>query len=123
MERVTVADLKARLSEYLRKVEAGEPLVVIRHGTPVARIERVTAPRLQVRPPRKATGAWWAVKGPPVTLDRDVVDYLTEERADGTWLVEASASSSPVDLAAPPGPGDRSVAPRRGTRGSGRRGA
>lgn len=82
MERVTVADLKARLSEYLRKVEAGEAIVVVRHGVPVARLERLVGPQLQVRPPRREAGAWWAVKGPPVALDRDVVDYLADERAD-----------------------------------------
>ena len=80
---MTVADLKARLSEYLRRVEAGEPVVVLRHGVPVARLERVMAPQVQVRPPRKEPGAWWTVKGPAVALDRDVLEYLAEERADG----------------------------------------
>jgi antitoxin (DNA-binding transcriptional repressor) of toxin-antitoxin stability system len=82
MERVTVAELKAKLSAYLRRVEGGEPVIVVRHGTPVAKLERVTGPQLSVRPPRRPTGAWWTTKGPPVDLDRDILEYLAEERAD-----------------------------------------
>lgn len=35
---VTVAELKADLSAILRRAEAGEEVVVTRHGKPVARI-------------------------------------------------------------------------------------
>lgn len=104
MEYVTVADLKARLSEYLRKVEAGEPVVVLRHGVPVARLERISGPQLQVRLPRIDPGSWWTVKGPAVALDRDVLDYLADERAD---LGEAA------ETPALPVPGDRPDGPRR----------
>lgn len=37
-ERVPVAALKARLSEYLRRAKAGEAVVVTDRGTPVARL-------------------------------------------------------------------------------------
>ena len=37
-ERVSVATLKARLSEYLRKAKAGEAVVVTDRGIPVARL-------------------------------------------------------------------------------------
>jgi antitoxin (DNA-binding transcriptional repressor) of toxin-antitoxin stability system len=82
MERVTVAELKAKLSAYLRQVEGGEPVIVVRHGTPVAKLERVTGPQLSVRLPRRPTGAWWTTKGPRVDLDRDILEYLAEERSD-----------------------------------------
>ena len=36
--RVAVAELKARLSEYLRQARAGETVVVTDRGTPVARL-------------------------------------------------------------------------------------
>lgn len=36
--RVSVATLKARLSEYLRRAKAGEAVVVTDRGTPVARL-------------------------------------------------------------------------------------
>jgi len=39
MEAVTtVRELKARLSAYLRRVEAGETVTITRHGKPVGRL-------------------------------------------------------------------------------------
>lgn len=35
---VSVRELKARLSEYLRRVQQGEELVITRHGRPVGRL-------------------------------------------------------------------------------------
>ncbi len=35
---VSVRELKARLSEYLRRVQLGEEVVIIHRGTPVGRI-------------------------------------------------------------------------------------
>ena len=37
-ERVSIGRLKARLSEYLRRVKAGEGVVVTDRGNPVARL-------------------------------------------------------------------------------------
>lgn len=39
----TVRELKARLSTYLRRVEAGETVTITRHGKPVGRIVPVEA--------------------------------------------------------------------------------
>ncbi len=38
MEQVGIAELKARLSEYLARVQAGEEIVVADRGRPVARL-------------------------------------------------------------------------------------
>jgi prevent-host-death family protein len=38
MSKVGIADLKARLSEYLRKVRSGRTITVVDRGTPVAQI-------------------------------------------------------------------------------------
>jgi prevent-host-death family protein len=38
MSKVGIADLKARLSEYLRKVRRGHTLIVLDRGKPLARI-------------------------------------------------------------------------------------
>lgn len=38
MSRVRIADLKAHLSEHLRKVRGGRTLIVLDRDTPVARI-------------------------------------------------------------------------------------
>ena len=38
MATVGVRDLKARLSEYLDRIEAGETVIITRHGRPVGRL-------------------------------------------------------------------------------------
>ena len=42
----TIRELKNRLSEYLRRVQEGEHLVVTDHGRPIARVERLRADQL-----------------------------------------------------------------------------
>jgi antitoxin (DNA-binding transcriptional repressor) of toxin-antitoxin stability system len=44
---VTVADAKAHFAEYVRRVEAGERIVVTRHGKPVVELH---APAEETRP-------------------------------------------------------------------------
>lgn len=65
MTRVSITELKAKLSRYLDAVKAGEDVIVTERGRPVARIGRVEGERReearlarlirtgQVRPPRK----------------------------------------------------------------------
>jgi prevent-host-death family protein len=36
--KVSISELKSRLSEYLRRVKAGETLIITKHGRPIARI-------------------------------------------------------------------------------------
>ena len=47
MAEVTVSDAKTRLSQLLRRVEAGEEVVIVRAGKPVARLVpfNVSSPR------------------------------------------------------------------------------
>ena len=68
MNRVSISELKAKLSEYLEAVRAGEEVIVTDRGRPVARIAPVSGPedsesRLQMlirtgqaRPPDRAGG-------------------------------------------------------------------
>lgn len=42
MLRVSLAEAKARLSELLDKVEAGEEVIITRHGREVARLRGIT---------------------------------------------------------------------------------
>jgi prevent-host-death family protein len=42
MKKVSVAELKARLSEYLGIVKSGEDVIVTEHGRPVARLVPLT---------------------------------------------------------------------------------
>jgi len=43
METAPIADLKARLSRFLKRVQAGEEILVTDRGTPVARLVPVRA--------------------------------------------------------------------------------
>lgn len=45
MDAVNLADAKARLSELVDRVEAGDSIVIIRRGKPVARLTALAKPR------------------------------------------------------------------------------
>ena len=82
MKQVRIADLKAKLSEYLRAVRRGETIAVLDRETPIAQIipvrERST---LRVRKPAPGTSPPNRVKLPKATkLNVDVVQLLLEER-------------------------------------------
>jgi prevent-host-death family protein len=82
MKSVRIAELKSRLSEYLRAVRNGETIAVLDRDTPVAQIvpvrERVA---LRIRKPAAGTPPPNRVKLPkPLKLDIDIVDLLLEER-------------------------------------------
>ena len=82
MSKVGVADLKAKLSEYLRTVKRGEEITVYDRNEPVARIVPFT-PRgaLIVREPVRHYKAFRDIKLPaPVKLDVDPVALLLEDR-------------------------------------------
>jgi prevent-host-death family protein len=82
MKQVRIADLKARLSEYLRAVRGGETIAVLDRETPVAQIIPVgDRSKLRVRKPTPGTPAPNRVKLPkPAKLNMDVVQLLLEER-------------------------------------------
>lgn len=44
---IPVRDLKDHLSEYLRRVQAGEELIITSHGKPVARLAPAYAPKAE----------------------------------------------------------------------------
>jgi prevent-host-death family protein len=82
MKKVGIADLKSRLSEYLRAVRHGETIAVLDRQTPVAQIvpvpERVL---LRVREPAPGTPAPNKIPLPkPLNLKIDLVQLLLEER-------------------------------------------
>lgn len=94
MKRTTnVAQLKARLSEYLRTVKAGNELVITERGVPVARIvplddtERKSTRRARLarsgllKPGRGRMPKWFLA--PPVGAPTGVVDALLAERREG----------------------------------------
>ena len=94
MKRVSVSQLKAKLSAYLEEVRAGTEVVVTDHGRPVAQLRRVEEPasasQLRARlisegvlspRKRKLDDAFFEAGGS--RGEAKVVDALLEERESG----------------------------------------
>ena len=78
MSDVGIAELKARLSEYLRSVRNGSTLTVLDRDTPIARIVPYAAQPLEIR---KAKRRLRDLKLPPRPSRRtDSVAILVEDR-------------------------------------------
>lgn len=82
MKQVRIAELKARLSEYLRAVRAGETIAVLDRDTPVAQLVPIRdRSALRVRKPSPGTPSPNRVRLPkPAKLNLDVMQLLLEER-------------------------------------------
>lgn len=82
MISVNVHEAKARLSELLERVEAGETLVICRRNKPVVEVRAVQPPAAQPRPVGLAKGR---VRVPPSFFDPlpdDLLD-LFEGKGEG----------------------------------------
>jgi len=80
---VGIAELKSRLSEYLRRVRRGQSLTVVDRDTPVARLEPVgnTGSGVIIRPPAPGAPRPGAVRlPPPLKLKSDILRLLSAER-------------------------------------------
>ncbi len=85
MDAVRIADLKARLSEYLRRVRRGRTLTVTDRETPIAQITpyQSEAASLIVRRPLPDAPRPGAIRmPPPLAVKADIVQLLAEERGD-----------------------------------------
>lgn len=82
MSRVGIADLKAKLSEYLRTVKRGEEVTVYDRNEPIARIVPFTVGgALIVREPARSYKSFRDITLPPaVKLDVDPVELLLQDR-------------------------------------------
>jgi len=83
MKTVRIAELKARLSEYLRDVRQGEGFTVLDRQTPVASLVPYAPGEqpLRIRPPRGRFPSMHHVPLPsPLKTKVDVVALLLEER-------------------------------------------
>jgi len=80
MNKVGIADLKAHLSEHLRKVRAGRTLTVVDRDTPVAQIipYDAEAPLEVRRATRKASDLRLP---PPASSRADSLSILLQDRA------------------------------------------
>lgn len=81
MKQVRIAELKSRLSEYLRAVRRGQSVTILDRDTPVAKIIPVQQAGLHVRKPANDAPRPNRVPlPPPANLDLDVLELLLEER-------------------------------------------
>lgn len=82
MKQVRIADLKARLSEHLRAVRAGESIAVLDRDTPIAQLIPIREARtLRIRKPALGSPLPHRIKVPKrARLKVDIVDLLLEER-------------------------------------------
>jgi antitoxin (DNA-binding transcriptional repressor) of toxin-antitoxin stability system len=77
MVTVNLAQAKAHLSELLDKVEAGEEVVITRHGKPVAHIRAAVPPKMPL--PLEKLAAFRAGRSP---WRKDSAALLREMRDD-----------------------------------------
>ena len=84
MKQVRVAELKAKLSEYLRAVRKGHELTVYDRDQPIARlVPYATGGGLAVREPTRGYRTLGDIPmPPPAKLDVDPVDLLLEDRRE-----------------------------------------
>ncbi len=85
MDTVTVAELKARLSHYLREVRGGRSFTVLSRDIPVATLgpfEPPDAGDLAIIEPSEDPALWGRVDLPPIARPIDVVALLREDRDD-----------------------------------------
>jgi len=98
MDTVSVAELKAKLSHYLREVREGRSFTVLSRDIPVATLspyELQDDDDLEIIEPTEDPALWGKVDLPPLALSRDIVDYLIEVRQDrDLWLGAPSSDPS-----------------------------
>ena len=85
MDTVTVAELKARLSHYLREVREGASFTVLSRDIPVATLgpyEPDDSDDLEVIEPTDDPALWGHVDLPPLGRSIDVVALIREDRDD-----------------------------------------
>jgi len=87
MKTVRIADLKARLSEYLRLVRTGQSIIVMDRDTPIARIApfKDSRPKLVSRKPDRGAIPLGKIPMPPLLrIKGDIVDLLLADRRADT---------------------------------------
>ena len=82
MRQVRIAELKSKLSEFLRAVESGETITVLDRNRSIAQIVPMRErSAIRIRKPTSNSPAPNKVSLPkPGKLDLDVLDLLLEER-------------------------------------------
>jgi len=82
---VTVAELKAKLSHYLREVRGGRSFTVLSRDIPVATLgpyDPFEADDLEIIEPTEDPAQWGQIDLPPLKLSRDIAEIVIELRED-----------------------------------------
>lgn len=79
MISVNVHEVKAKLSEYLARVEAGEVVMICRRNVPIAELRAVAGPPEGDRPRGLAKGVFQVPASFFETLPEDVVNAFQGE--------------------------------------------
>ncbi len=85
MDTVTVAELKSKLSHYLREVRGGRSFTVLSRDIPVATLgpyQPEEVDDLVIIEPTEDPALWGKVDLPPLGRSIDVVALLREDRDD-----------------------------------------
>ena len=85
MDRVTVAELKSRLSHYLREVRAGKSFTVVSRDIPVATLGPYDPDEIDdlvISEPSDDTRPWTKLDLPPLKHKVDAVALLRDDRDD-----------------------------------------
>ena len=85
MDTVTVAELKAKLSHYLREVREGRTFTVLSRDIPVATLgpyDPYDSDDLEIIEPTEDPALWGRIDLPPLKLSRDIAEILIELRKD-----------------------------------------
>lgn len=85
MDTVTVAELKAKLSYYLREVRGGRSFTVLSRDIPVATLGPYQPPAVddfEIVEPTEDPALWGQIDLPPLVLSRDIAEVVIELRED-----------------------------------------
>jgi len=84
MIKVKIAELKAKLSGFLRQVRGGEEVIVTDRDTPVAKIVpyQISEERLIIHPAKKPPSIIGQLKFPKARTAMSSLDALLEDRED-----------------------------------------
>ncbi len=94
MQRATVSDLKSHLSAYLKKVRAGETVLVLDRDQPLARVEPATVeddPKARLAmltrdgliQPAERRVPMRMLKSRPPAASKSILEALLKERQEG----------------------------------------
>ena len=81
--KVQVAEFKARLSEYLSRVRAGQSLTIVSRDLPVARVVSYQGKKEKLNVRKPVRSAKSLKLSPPLRIKVDSLAALIEERQKG----------------------------------------